>query len=236
LTDYFSERKRRLLGETDASQREMEKLIELLFLKHFGDDPTGALFLLKRQVKKHLIDFIDHYTVPLVKNNHVTILACEEKIAIKFSSFKLMGRIDRIEKRNDKIVIVDYKTGYNPAHLKIDLERYKLENRDQWNRAIGSLQLPFYILLYSEHERKRIEDLEAVYLLLGRSKIGPEIELPLFNGSRAAEVFDPLKTVILKLLQEITDPAVPFLPTNDKKKMCPGCEFQTFCGTQWILK
>jgi len=71
---------------------------------------------------------------------------------------------------------------------------------------------------------------------LGRSKIGPEIELPLFNGSRAADVFDPLKAVILKLLQEITDPAVPFLPTNDKKKMCPGCEFQTFCGTQWILK
>ena len=111
-----------------------------------------------------------------------------------------------------------------------------MERRESWEEAIGSLQLPFYIMLYSEKEKIRIEELEALFLFLGRSKIVREIELPLFNGAPPDEVFAPLKTVILKLLQEITDPSVPFRPATDLKRSCPTCDYQTICGTEWILR
>lgn len=91
-------------------------------------------------------------------------------------------------------------------------------------------------MLYSEKEKTRIEDPEAVFMFLGRSKIGKEIELPLFNGASPKEVYAPLKTVISKLLKEITDPSVPFRPAIDQKSTCPTCDYQYVCGTQWILR
>jgi ATP-dependent helicase/nuclease subunit B len=236
LSSYFSAKMGRPLREDDLHKEEMEKLIETLFEKNYGKDPSGALYLLKRQIKQHLVDFLENYTLPLIREKSVTILACEQKISSNFNGFKLTGQFDRVEQRNEKRVIVDYKTGSNPAYLKIDLNRLDLENREEWSKAIGSLQLPFYILLYSEKEKKPVDELEAIYLLLGRSRIGKEIELPLFNEASAPDLFIPLKTVILKLLQEITDASLPFSPAVDRKRECPGCDYQILCGTQWILK
>lgn len=236
MSSYFSGKTGRPLKGADLNKKEMEALIETLFEKSYGKEPSGALYLLKRQIKRHLTDFLDHYTLPLIREKSVTILACEEKASAIFNGFKLSGQFDRIELRDEKRFILDYKTGSNPAHLKIDLKRLDLENRDEWSRAIRSLQLPFYILLYSEKEKRPVEELEALYLLLGRSRIGKEIELPLFKDGAAADLFAPLKTVILRLLEEIRDPALPFSPAVDLKTTCPGCNYQTLCGTQWILK
>ncbi|MHB8483227.1 MAG: PD-(D/E)XK nuclease family protein [Nitrospiria bacterium] len=236
LRDYFSEMKNKPLKEADMNRAQMDTLVEDHFVKRYGTDSSGALYLLKRQVKRHLGEFLEAYCVPLVNENAISILACEEKISVSINSFKLAGRIDEVEKRDDKIVIVDYKTGANQAYLKIDLKKLEIKRRESWEQAIGSLQLPFYIMLYSEKENIRIEELEALFLFLGRSKIGKEIELPLFNGASPKEVYVPLKMVILKLLQEITDPSVPFVPAIDLKRTCPACDYQTICGTQWILR
>ncbi|MBI1822502.1 MAG: PD-(D/E)XK nuclease family protein, partial [Nitrospirae bacterium] len=225
LADYFQGKIGRKLDEKDLNRGEMERLIKDRFSSQYGNDISGARYLLNRQVKKHLIDFLENYTLPLIKRKSVTILACEENLNVEFSSYRLTGRIDRIERRNEKTVIIDYKTGSQSDHLKIDLTRFDLNRREDWSYAIGSLQLPFYILLYSEKENRTIENLEAMYLLLGRSKIGSEIELPLFNEIPAAEVFRLLKTVILGLLHEITDSSLPFFPTTDNKKNCQGCDY-----------
>lgn len=236
LKSYFSEIKDKPLKETDLNMAQMDDLVEDLFAQRYGTDSAGALYLLKRQVKRHLGEFLEAYFVPLVNENTTTILACEEKISVSVNSFKLSGRMDRIEQRNDKIIIVDYKTGASPTYYKIDLRKLEIDKRESWEQAIGSLQLPFYIMLYSEKEKTRIEDLEALFLFLGRSKIGKEIELPLFNGASPHEVYVPLRTVILKLLQEITDPSLPFGPASDQKRTCPTCDYQYICGTQWILR
>lgn len=236
LRSYFSEIKNKPLKETDINTVQMDGLVEDLFAQRYGPDSSGALYLLKRQVKRHLGEFLEDYCIPLVNENSITILACEEKISVSINSFKLSGRIDRIEKRNEKFVIVDYKTGANQAYYKIDLRKLEIDRRDSWEQAIGSLQLPFYIMLYSEKEKKRIEELDALFLFLGRSKIGKEIELPLFDEASPEEVYAPLKTVILKLLQEVIDPSVPFGPAIDQRSTCPSCDYQYICGTQWILK
>jgi CRISPR/Cas system-associated exonuclease Cas4 (RecB family) len=236
LNRYFSDKKGIPLKETDLTIRHMDFLIEDLFEKEYGKDPAGALYLLKRQVKRHMADVLKYYYVPLVKNKEVTVLECEETIQIRLDSFNLTGRLDNVEQRDDKTVIVDFKTGSSQNYLKINLEKLDLDRRETWSEAIGSLQLPFYLLLYTEKKVRPIDGLNALFLLLGRSKIGEEIELPLFDDSSSAEVFIPLRKLILKLLEEITDPLTPFGPATDRKKSCPKCDFQYICGTQWIVQ
>jgi len=236
LMRYFSGKKGRPLTETDIIVRQMDSIVEDLFEEKYGKDPSGALYFLKRQVKRHLAEVLKYYYLPLVKEKTVTILESEELIWVKADSFNLSGRLDSVEQRNDKTIIVDYKTGSSPNYLKIDLEKLDIGKRETWDQAIGSLQLPFYLLLYTEKKSRPIDELDAIFLLLGRSKISRDVELPLFDGSSAAEMFTPMKIVIFRLLREIIDPLVPFVQAPDKKKMCPSCDFHYICGTQWVVK
>ncbi len=236
LMRYFFDKKGRPLKEKDITVRQMDSIVEELFEKKYGKDPSGALYVLNRQVKRHLADVLKYYYLPLIKEKTVTILESEEPIRVKADSFNLSGRLDSVEQRDDKTVIVDYKTGSSPNYLKIDLEKLDIDKRETWDKAIGSLQLPFYLLLYTEKKPRPIDGLEAIFLFLGRSKISRDVELPLFDGPSPAEMFAPMKLVIFKLLREIIDPLVPFVQATDRKKVCPSCDFQYICGTQWVVK
>ena len=239
LRDYFSERKGRILKEADIDKTRMDRLVEDHFTQRYGTDSSGALYLFKRQVKRHLGELLEDYYLPLVNENSLTVLSCEEEISVLVNGFRLKGRIDKIEQRDNKIVIVDYKTGASQAKVTIDLKKLDIEKREDWQKAIGSLQLPFYILLYIEanvacgETKTQIEEMDALFLFLGRLKIEKKIEHSLFDGMSPNAVYTPLKMVILKLLEEITNPAVPFRPTEDPKGICPGCDYQYICGTQW---
>ena len=236
LRRYFSGKKGELLRETDLTTGQMDFIIDDLFEKEYGKDPAGALYLLKRQVKRHMCDALEDYYIPLARNKSLTVLECEETIRMRVDSFNLKGRLDNVEQRNDKTVIVDFKTGSSQNYLKIDIEKLDLDRRETWGEAIGSLQLPFYLLLYSEQKMKPVNELNALFLLLGRSKISEEIELPLFVDSSAAEIFVTLRKVIFELLREIKDPLIPFGPAINRKKACPKCDFPYICGTQWIIQ
>jgi ATP-dependent helicase/nuclease subunit B len=234
LSSYSARRMNRVLKETDIDLREMDNLIDDLFGKEYGDDPTGAAYLLKAQIKEHLGDYLTKYRVPLIKETKVTILGVEETIEGTLGTYTLKGRLDAVEERGGKTCIVDYKTGSSTKNLKIDFDTLDPERRDSWDEAIGSLQLPFYLILYSGRHRRKIEDLNGMFLLLGRSLINKEIELTLFEGDDARSHFEGLRTIILGLLAEIVDPAVPFAAASNKKKRCPRCDFHYICGTQWV--
>jgi len=185
---------------------------------------------------QYLLKILQYYYLPLVKEKTVTILESEEPIRVRVDSFNLSGRLDSVEQRDDKTVIVDYKTGSSTNYLKIDLEKLDIDKKETWDKAIGSLQLPFYLLLYTEKKGKPIDKLDALFLLLGRSKISRDVELPLIDVSSTADMFAPMKIVIFKLLREIINPLLPFAQSNDRKKVCPSCDFQYLCGTQWVVK
>lgn len=237
LSKYFMKRKGYPLKEADIYVKEMESLIDQLFVKEYGKNPTGATYLLKRQIKSHLNDFLKNYSIPMIKKHSLTILDVECPIKISKDSFNLKGRIDCIEKRDGEIYIIDYKTSSNPNYLKINLDKLDLAKRETWSEAIGSLQLPFYLLLYSEATGKKITNLNGMFLLLGKAKISDKIELPLFEDlENTEETYEILKTIIFQLLEEIVDPSFPFQPTSGRKESCPLCNFQYICGTQWVVK
>jgi len=235
LSRFFEKRKGSLLREKDVDPVEMSRLIDTLFEDEYGKDPVGAAYLLKGQVKAHLEDFLQRYTIPLLKDHPVTVLHVEHSIKIRKNSFVLKGRLDQVEERGKKTFIIDYKTSSHPDYLRIRFDKLDLSRRETWSDAIGSLQLPFYLLLYSEGLRKNVEELDALFLLLGRIFINREIELPCFGEEEnRREKFDLMETVIFSLLKEIVDPAFPFRPPPSRKTLCPPCDFKYICGTQWI--
>ncbi|MDH4232106.1 MAG: PD-(D/E)XK nuclease family protein [Nitrospirota bacterium] len=236
LSQYFEKRKNRLLQEKDIDLDELNALAGRLFSKEYGENPSGAVYLLGKQIKRHLRDFFLKYFFPLIREEKVTVLSCEDDMRITKYSFHLRGRADAVFKRGDKTVIVDYKTGSNPDYLSIKFDRLDIHDRESWGEAVGSIQLPFYLLLYAGQSGKAIQELNGMFLLLGRSVINREIELPLFSGQNEEGKFELMKDLIFSLLREITDPAVPFSPSNDRKKRCPDCSYQYICGTQWIVK
>jgi hypothetical protein len=214
----------------------MDIHIERLFAQRFGENPSGATYLLKRQIKNHLRDLIIKYYPDIMGKKSLVFLGTEVDIKASKQSFLLRGRIDSIEQRGERTVIVDYKTGSNPSYLKINFQKLDLKKRETWNEAIGSLQLPFYLLLYSEWKGTKIENTDAMFLLLGRSTINRDIELPLFDNEGQRKFLPVLEKILFRLLGEIVDHDIPFLPTTDKKNICPNCDYQYLCDTQWIVK
>ncbi len=236
LSEYFRKRKNRLLKEPDIDIKEMDGLIDKMFRDEYGSNPAGSVYLLKHQIKNHLLDFLQKYYIPTIRKQPLTLLEVEKDIHITADSFKLRGRLDSIEKRGPQTCIIDYKTGSNPNILRIRSDKLSPDDRASWGEAIGSLQLPFYLLLYSRKTHAKIRDLNGLFLLLGRSVISDEIEFPLFEDGDGEETFPMLEGVIFGLLREIVDPRHPFKPSSDKKSSCPLCNFRYICGTQWVVK
>jgi len=236
LAEYFRKRRNRPLKESDIDIKEMDILLDKMFRDEYGNNPAGSLYLLKHQIKNHLRDFLQKYYIPAIRKQPVTLLDIEKDIHITANSFKLRGRLDSIEKRGAKTYIIDYKTGSNPSPLRINPDKLVWDNRESWGEAIGSLQLPFYLLLYSRKTNTKIRDLNGLFLLLGRSFISDEIELPLFEDGNGEEIYGLLESVIFGLLKEIVDHDHPFNPSSDKKSSCPLCNFRYICGTQWVVK
>jgi ATP-dependent helicase/nuclease subunit B len=236
LAEYFKKRNGLQLKEADLNVEELSLLADKLFEEQYGKDPSGAAYLLKVQIKNRLKDILRKYYIPLIMEEQVAILGTESRMAISEGPFHLKGFIDSIEKRGNKICIIDYKTGATSNRLKINFNKLDPDDRDSWDEAIGSLQLPFYLLLYSGKTGAKIRDLNAMFLLLGQSGISPKIEAPLFETGDEERRYGVLKNIIRRLLEEIVDPAQTFRAASDKKASCPDCGFKYICGTQWVVK
>jgi len=230
LSNYFKGKTGSVLTEKEMNLKEFEKIFHKHFEEQYGKDPTGEIYLLRNQVERHLKDFIKNYQVPKIKEFQTKILGLEQRIDVVKDSFKLGARLDRVEKRGERIVIIDYKTSANKNYLTINYNKLDLKNRDSWSEAIGSLQLPFYLLTYSTLTGEKPENIDCMFLLLGRARIDSDIEVPLFkNETEFKENFGNLTQVIFSLLGEIVNPDQPFLPTIDPKNNCGRCAYGYIC-------
>ncbi len=230
LSDYFKGKIGSILTEKELDLKKFEKVIRKRFEEQYGKDPTGEIYLLRNQVENHLKDFIKNYQLPKIKEVQTRILDLERRIDAVKDSFKLGARLDRVERRGERTAIIDYKTSANKNYLTINYKKLDLKDRDSWSEAIGSLQLPFYLITYSALTGEKPEEIDCMFLLLGRARIDSSIEVPLFrNETEFKENFGNLTQVIFSLLKEIVNPDQAFLPTIDPKKNCARCAYGYIC-------
>ncbi len=228
LFRYFSKRTGRPLTEADADPQAMGAVVDGLFRERWGDADAGTARLLRGQLKSHLLDFVTRYLGDLVAATRVEIDSLERSVQASRDGFSLVGRLDALEKRDSSPWIIDYKTSANPYWYRIRFDRLDSDDRETWDRAIPTLQLPFYLML---EPRAR----NAMFLLIGRSVLDRSIEVPLYaDSAEEARERPRLEAVIMGLLDEIVSPDVPFMPAKDMKRACPMCDFTALCGTQWL--
>ncbi|MFB3885004.1 MAG: PD-(D/E)XK nuclease family protein [Thermodesulfobacteriota bacterium] len=233
LSEYFKGKTGFVLTEREMNLKEFEKVIHEHFEEQYGKDPTGEIYLFRRQVERHLKDFIRNYQVPKIKEFQTEILGFEQRIDVVRDSFKLAARLDRVEKRGERTVIIDYKTSANKNYLVINFNKLDPKRRESWSEAIGSLQLPFYLLTYATARGEKPEKIDSMFLLLGKTRIDSDIEVPLFKDeAEFRENFGPLTQIIFNLLREIVSPDQPFLPTDDPKKTCGRCAYGYICTNE----
>ena len=230
LLDYFKGKMGRILSEKDMNLRELEGIIHDCFKEKYGEDPSGEIYLLRTQMEKHLKDFIRNWQIPKIKEMPIEIIALEHRLEVLRESFKLTARLDRVEKRAGRTAIIDYKTTANRSYLSIHFNKLNPQDRESWSEAIGTLQLPFYLIVYSQETGKRPEEIDCSFLLLGRNIIQPSIELPLFEDpSEFGQGLSDLHHILFTLLREVIDPEYPFMPTTSPKHKCHQCLYRSIC-------
>ena len=205
------------------------------FEQAYGADARGQRLLIRMQVEKHLARYLTDWRLPLIHQSPVRVRHVEHRMRCELRGVTLVGTADHIEQRGETTYIMDYKTGADESKFRIRFDAITGGDRESWAKAIGSLQLPLYAMLYRAESGATYRELAPVYVMLGKERMGASVELPLFDaGDDIGAVMQDLEDVVTGLVGEIRDPGVPFAATADLKKQCPQCAFREMCGTRWV--
>ncbi|MDI6809023.1 MAG: PD-(D/E)XK nuclease family protein [Candidatus Eisenbacteria bacterium] len=247
LSRFFSKRTARPLVIRPDDEEEMKNLVDEVWNDSYGTGANeGLLYLIKLQVKRRVKDVLEFHSQRYKKT---VIIECEDRgrdsvrgkhrgvIEIPGAGdVKVLGWFDRVDKRGDEIVIVDYKTGKDARIPKS--AKFTGSPREKWTKTLVSVQLPFYVLLYFiNNPNFPLHRVNSSQILLGGNPIDEKL---LFDeeteGEARKEIFQIYREAILRLVGEILDPGTDFIPTSDPQKVCPDCAYTVLCGTQWITR
>jgi hypothetical protein len=217
-----------------ASPR-LEEIAESHIRAEFGTGLLGERYLVRAQILQRLREVVEMYMIPGCTEVPTTVLGVEQDIVCTRHGFTLTGRMDRIERRGDHTIILDYKTGQSVNGLTVRLDRLAVEDRTTWRSAVGSLQLPLYALLFALTTGVPAAELDCAYVVLGSGDVRAGIEQNAFrDGLAPEERMGKLDELLSLILREVNDPTLPFAATEDLKGECTGCTFRTLCGTEWV--
>ena len=235
LTAFFKKTVGSALTAADLDLGRLRQLIDTLYAEKYGTDLVGPSYLVKQQLVRQLESFITRYQKPKIDQEAVRLEGLEEAITVNTGGYSFTGRIDRIERRGDRHVILDYKTGRDDSHVRINIDKLIAEDPTTWRSAVGSFQLPMYMLLYSEARKVPMASILPAYLFLGRNQITPDIETGIGGKNHSAvDVYEAVRPVLFGTIKDILDPSKRFEPTEELHKACSQCPYQAICGTSWV--
>ncbi|MFN3739838.1 MAG: PD-(D/E)XK nuclease family protein [Thermodesulfovibrionales bacterium] len=230
MNRFFRKRLNERITSINASSGELEQIIYSLFYDRYSVI-TGRLYLLRYQIIRKLKELLTYFENTFKEDE---IISVEEDITGEINNTSIKGRLDLTLKNKGKLIrIIDYKTSSKPDRVKIDFKKLSPEDRSSWPKAIKSLQIPLYMMLYLKRYNKKIEDIEGYYLLVGRKSLDNKAKYSPFNSDKIEE-FKIISNVINALIDEIKNPDIPFMPPEEVKDECPSCDYKTLCGTEWV--
>ncbi len=224
-----------VIKEDDLLKLPINQIVEEEISKALGQTLTGRMSLVKHQIQKQIERYIQHYRTSILSTSTVEIVHCEFPVNVHIEDKAFYGKIDRIEKRNEQLYILDYKTSSSDDRLKIRFQKININDRSTWSQAIGSLQLPLYAMMYARHTSIPPESIHCAYIMLGQAQFNTSAEHHLYKDGDTKEEYINLSYQILReILKELFSPDIPFLPSTNYEKHCISCPFTTICGTQWV--
>ena len=149
----------------------------------------------------------------------------EKKIeVVSTSGYKLKGTIDRVDRLDDSIRVIDYKTGSLPAKKECLLEG----GRDGFRR----IQLPFYLLLLALVDGIDPAAVDGLYFYDLKKNFSLVSLHEDFRDDRRAYLRG-FTAFIDGVLAEIFDPAVEFRHAQDRRE-CAWCPYDLSCRVEEV--
>ena len=198
----------------DKILKKIKSTLLYYFKKHYGDkyDLTGENILILSAYERAISLLLNNEKKLVKNNNRLVILDTEKKFKVNLdlkNEIFLRGKIDRIDKFNDRVRIIDYKTGYmDPKYLTYRSNFEYLRGNYKYN---NQFQLLLYLLALKIHGEK-VENFQAGVISLKSPLKG---NIPLKNKSPSIDTvkssLDPylldefeefLKSIILEIFDK----------------------------------
>jgi RecB family exonuclease len=155
-------------------------------------------------------DMVERYVADLDPDDEP--LGVERTVATRSASLAVSGRVDRIDRRGDELVVVDYKTG-----------RHVLTTDD----ARGSLALALYALAAARTLRRSCTTVELHHLPTGRVARFDHTEQSLARHLSRAEAIGAEAVAAAEALRAGGD-ADELFPARPSRS-CAWCDFARVC-------
>lgn len=231
LKSYFSK-----VNSINFDKSTLEETINKILTDKFGDITKGEAFILAHQLKEGLSYFIKNYRIIVGVDDieEISILELEKSFetTIKLNKcgvIKLEGMIDRLEKRGNEVVIIDYKTTLDTSSYKVKWDKFDIDDRSTWADAFKDIQMIFYFYLLSNAKSCDQRPTNASILFL-RHKNLKSVEIKLFDDKFSCNEqnkYNWTKSIIETLLEELIT-IDEFKPT-DNIKICERCNYKHIC-------
>ncbi|MDH7515263.1 MAG: PD-(D/E)XK nuclease family protein [Bacteroidota bacterium] len=217
--------------------------IRALVTKHFDamtKHRVGGVVFMHMHAQQRMEDYVVKYLAPLVEEHDIVILGTERTVKTEWNGYLFQAVIDRIERRDGTIRVIDYKTGGSKNDERNRFPQIDPDSPASWREGVTSFQLPLYAILLSRVSGMEAASIQPAILRLNERELSPKCEEPLYrHGENPADVLTVVERTITAMIKEMCDPAIPFLPPQDighePDKVCRSCPYKTLCGTTWIV-
>lgn len=169
----------------------------------------------KKQLADHTIEFIGLED----KSNQVAINNSKGNILVG-------GTIDRIDKYDGKIRVLDYKTG-KVEDDNVEISLYSRgENKGKPNIPEKAFQLMVYKYIYMKNHDIKSDDIELGIISFRRQKNNMLAPLSIKADDFSNDFINKAEETIKNIVDEIFDQEIPFTQNTSN---CGYCSFKTIC-------
>ena len=197
--------------------KKVNEVIKASFINNYESDfNTGKNLIAFEVIKNAIKKLISNELEDVKKGNTIKLLALEEKINQSIDirelnyTVKLKGIIDRVDKRNETIRIIDYKTGLmKPGDLKMKNPSTLFDSSSQTK----AMQLMCYASMYLKNNTS-LKGLEAGIISFRDLNSGL-MKLTINNPSERTSFIktshiDEFEKSLKKLILEMMNSEIPF--------------------------
>jgi CRISPR/Cas system-associated exonuclease Cas4 (RecB family) len=218
-------------------EQRVDQLIEHVFREQYKIDPArvvifeGQRLVVKEVVKQFASRILakDKMYTPFVMEG-IEQKGWVYKIKINKSPGEVIigGNIDRIDRKDNRVRIIDYKTGRD----KLKFESIESLFEPDENRNKAAFQTFLYSLLYRANNPSANADqimpglINRVNLFEEAQNIGFSMNQELISD--ILPLLPEFETRLKQLLEEVFDPAIPFEQT-EHVEICRNCPYQHIC-------
>lgn len=218
---------------------DLPRLMEREFQHYFlhGRDTEGrnhfyhsvAETQLRRLLEKELALVRQGHTLEIVAVEQMIEPPCLLGHAPDGTPIRLRGKVDRIDRLDGRLRVIDYKTGSLEEH---EIAFSSLPNRRGETVVPGKwFQLMCYALLYARSHPDSLASHTALQVgIYPLRHLNSGVRLASWDGDTdiTPAMLDDFGQRLLQCCQELLDPDHPFAST-DRKESCRYCPVRTFC-------